>query len=215
MDYAEQGNSTGRIVGVVFVLALHVLILYALVTGLARKAVESIRAPIETKIIEEVKAPPPDRPPPPPKLDIAPPPFIPPVEIRIQPPPPAAVQNAITSVTTEKPVAVSPPPPPSPAPEPVREPVRVAAVIDPATACRKPDYPAASRRFEEEGAVVVKFLVGLDGMVVESSIATSSGFQRLDDAARKALSQCKFKPATIDGKPEQGWATVRYVWKLQ
>src|SRR5256885_4487152 len=58
----------------------HVLLIYALVHGLARKIVEVVRAPLETKIIEEVKRPPqeqPPPPPPPPKLATPPPPFIP------------------------------------------------------------------------------------------------------------------------------------------
>src|SRR5688500_20389532 len=66
---------------------LHLAIGYALVTGLARKVVEVIKAPLETKIIEEVKKPPPDQPPPPPpKMAAPPPPFIPPPEINIQVP---------------------------------------------------------------------------------------------------------------------------------
>ena len=45
---------------------LHVLIVWAMVTGLARKAVEVVKQPIVAQIIEEVKPPPPPPPPPPP-----------------------------------------------------------------------------------------------------------------------------------------------------
>ena len=56
MDYTYQPKqSNKRMVAVAAVLALHVFIVYALVTGLARKAVEVIKKPIEAKIVEEVK----------------------------------------------------------------------------------------------------------------------------------------------------------------
>ncbi|MFD2270900.1 hypothetical protein ACFS07_06595 [Undibacterium arcticum] len=37
----------------------------------------------------------------------------------------------------------------------------------------------------------------------------------MDKAARLALSICKFKPGTTDGKPEQSWTKVQYEWKLE
>ena len=80
--------------------------------------------------------------------------------------------------------------------------------------CEKPEYPSASRRMEEEGTVALRFLVGIDGKIVQSEIEKSSGFKRLDEAARTGLSKCQFKPATVDGKPEQAWTTIRYVWRL-
>jgi len=52
--------------GIAFVILVHGLVIYALVTGLARKAVEVIKKPITATIIEEIKAPPPPPPPPPP-----------------------------------------------------------------------------------------------------------------------------------------------------
>jgi protein TonB len=90
----------------------------------------------------------------------------------------------------------------------------VAAVVD-AKSCAKPEYPAASKRLQETGAVFLNFLVGVDGRVVDSKVETSSGFERLDEAALKALSLCSFKPGTVDGKPEQSWHKLKYVWKLE
>ena len=80
--------------------------------------------------------------------------------------------------------------------------------------CEKPAYPSASRSMEEEGTVALRFLVGVDGKIVQSEIEKSSGYKRLDEAARAGLSKCQFKPATVDGKPEQAWTTIRYVWRL-
>ena len=68
MDYArQQRNPTRHAIGLMVVIALHILVIYALVTGLARKAVQVIKKPLETSIIEEVKLPPP--PPPPKKVE--------------------------------------------------------------------------------------------------------------------------------------------------
>ena len=70
MNYAQPKPPVRRIGGIAFVVGLHAVIVYALLTGLATKVVDVIRQPIETRIIEEIKPPPP---PPPPK-HIAPPP---------------------------------------------------------------------------------------------------------------------------------------------
>jgi protein TonB len=100
----------------------------------------------------------------------------------------------------------APPAPPAPV-------ARTAAVIS-ASSCEKPDYPSASRRLEEEGTVTLKFLVGVDGKVKESAVEKSSGFRRLDEAARQGLSKCQFKPGTENGQPIEGWANIKYTWKL-
>ena len=101
MDYSQRDPGK-NISGIAMVVILHLAIGYALVTGLARKVVEVIKAPIETKIIEEVKPPPPDvPPPPPPKMAAPPPPFIPPPEINIQVPkvtPPPTITTVTTTI---------------------------------------------------------------------------------------------------------------------
>lgn len=91
----------------------------------------------------------------------------------------------------------------------------VAPSIDTKANCEKPAYPRASLVNEEKGTVTLAFLIALDGKVVESKVDKSSGFKNLDRAAMSALSQCKFKPGTKDGKPEQAWAKVEYTWKLE
>jgi len=93
--------------------------------------------------------------------------------------------------------------------------VRVAAVTNAAANCQKPEYPSASRRNEEEGTVRLRFLIGVDGLVVESQVEKSSGFARLDEAARLAMSKCQFKAGTLDGKPEQSWSSMNYTWRLE
>ena len=106
MDYAQtQRTPAKNLSGIALVVLLHIAIGYALVTGLARKVIEVIKAPLETKIIEEIKKPPPDLPPPPPpKMAAPPPPFIPPPEINIQVP----LATPPPTITTQ---STTPPPP--------------------------------------------------------------------------------------------------------
>jgi protein TonB len=58
------------------------------------------------------------------------------------------------------------------------------------------------------------FLIDINGRAIESQIKESSGHPRLDEAARQALSLCKFKPGTIDGKIEQVWMPLVYKFEL-
>jgi protein TonB len=199
MSYAVQKEPKSRLAGLAVVVAFHLALIYALVHGLARQIVEVIRQPLETKIIEEIKAPPPDKPPPPPppKLTTPPPPYIPPPEVQVQVP--VVMAPTITAVTD-----VKPPP----------EPVRTAPVVD-ASTCDKPAYPPASLRSNETGTVRLRFLIDVDGKVMDSKIERTSGSRRLDEAARAGLSLCKFRPATLNGRPEQTWGRIDYVWKIE
>jgi periplasmic protein TonB len=92
---------------------------------------------------------------------------------------------------------------------------RVAATLPATRGCQKPPYPTLSERREEQGTVHLKFLIGADGRVLESHIEQSSGYARLDEAARVGLSLCQFKPATVDGKPEASWVIMPYTWRLE
>jgi len=208
MSYAHPHSSGRRVTGLVVTVGLHIVLIYALIHGLARKIVEVVAPPLETKIIAEVKPPQPEKPPPPPpKLETPPPPFIPPPEINIQIP----VQQAPTIT------AVTPTPPPAPAPmvpTPAPAPVRTGAVVL-ASSCEKPDYPPASRRANETGTVRLLFLIDVDGKVMESKIERSSGYRRLDEAARAGLALCKFRPATVNGQPVREWSRLDYVWNLE
>ncbi len=221
MSYAPpKEESRTRLAGFVVVVLFHALMGYALVNGLARKIVEVVTQPLETKIIEETKPPPQEKPlppPPPPKLAAPPPPYIPPPEVQVQVP--QSVQTtAITAVTTARPTEPVAAPgqqfaPPAPVPVQRAAPVRTAPVVD-ARACQKPEYPPAALRAQETGIVLLAFLIDVDGSALESRIERSTGFRRLDEAARKALALCKFKPATTDGKPERAWAKIEYEWKI-
>ncbi|MEK8048324.1 energy transducer TonB, partial [Ideonella sp. LYT19W] len=60
MNYSDNPlEKKNKATGLLIVAGLHVVLGWALVNGLARKIVEVVKAPIETKIIEEIKPPPP------------------------------------------------------------------------------------------------------------------------------------------------------------
>jgi TonB family protein len=78
--------------------------------------------------------------------------------------------------------------------------------------CPTPTYPERSYRNGETGTVLLSLLVGNDGRVIESKVQKSSGFPELDKATKKAVAQCKFKPA--DGQVEPVWTKMVYAWSL-
>jgi protein TonB len=88
-------------------------------------------------------------------------------------------------------------------------------MLDPNQSCAPPQYPEDAEDMEQTGISVLQFLIDTNGNVVSSRIASSSGHASLDDAAEQALGQCKFRPAIgADGKPQEAWTSIRYVWQL-
>jgi protein TonB len=226
--------------GLGVVVLLHLLAFWAIQAGLARDIGRQLPQVVQAILLQETPPPPPpkiDPPPaplPPPPQPQAPPPVapappppvaapsptppaqVPPVEVAVAPS--TAPKQAITAVANSNPQPAPAPVPataaapaaPARAAPPTRTPASVSAAQ-----CDKPDYPSASRRMEEEGTVSLRFLVGVDGKVIQSEIEKSSGFKRLDEAARAGLSKCRFQPATVDGRPEQAWASMKYTWRLE
>lgn len=92
--------------------------------------------------------------------------------------------------------------------------VRTKAIADFNT-CAKPEYPQEARRYDQAGTVTLSFLINTDGKVADSNILKSSGFRSLDQAAVVGISRCHFKPATLNGVPEQAWMQMQYVWSLK
>lgn len=220
-----QPPSQRKLWGVAGVVVLHALLLWGLQAGLHRTLAQKLPTVVQAILLEEKRPEPPPAPSPPPAPPspstpkpppIVPPAFVPPPEV----PAPAATPKAIAAVTPSPtppnpvPVAQVTPAPPSPPAPAASPPARTVAGVNMAQ-CDKPEYPSTSKRLEEEGTVSLRFLVGVDGKVIQSEIEKSSGFKRLDEAARTGLSKCQFRPATVDGKPEQAWTTIRYVWRLE
>jgi len=115
-------GGTRRGTGLAVVLALHVLMAWALASGLAREAVEVIKKPLEMAIVPEVAPPPP--PPPPPKVEkikelpkVQPPPsYVPPPDVAPATPSPEPVIQAVQAEAPKEPVVIAPPAPPAPPP---------------------------------------------------------------------------------------------------
>lgn len=76
----------------------------------------------------------------------------------------------------------------------------------------EPRYPQASMRNGEHGTVLLRVLVGTDGLPQQVDIARSSGHPRLDRAAREAVQRWRFRPVTIDGVvvPASGLVPVAF-----
>ena len=210
-QFAEPNSNKWWIIA--GVIALQALVVVAIQMGMGQRFIKIIQSPIEAELIQELKPKiDPPKPPPvektPPKTVVKPD-YVPPVEV----PHVSAPSNAIAQFSST-PTPPSPKPA-EPAPAPPQPAVRTSAVINATSSCETPEYPSQSRRLQESGTVQLRFYVGVDGRVIESTIERSSGYRRLDEAARLALSKCQFKPGTVDGKPEPSWASLRYVWKIE
>lgn len=186
-------NPKGRFgpVGLATMVLAHVLIGYALMTGMARQAYDIVKKPLDATIIQEVKLPPPPPPPPPkpeirkvtqaPKVNEPPPPaYVPPPDVA---PPVAPAAPAITQVQTSQPVA---PPPPSPPPLVTPEPAAPTRA-DIAVVCPKQVRPVMPERAIDEGIEgTVKAQVRIkSGKVVE--VRLLSGPKVYHAAVRNAM----------------------------
>jgi periplasmic protein TonB len=183
----QHQNPARRYGGIIVVLLLHVLLIYALLNGLATKVVKVIQKPIETKIIEPVKPPPPPPLPPvqlpPPKFAPPPPPFVPPPEVPVQAPP----QATITHQAAPVPAAPAAPPAPAPAKK---------VSTDVGVACPNSEQVRSSIKYPKDalennvtGDVVIEFVVDPQGHITNERVAQSSSDSSLDRAAFNAVKQ--------------------------
>jgi len=146
----------------------------------------------------------------------------------VQPPPVMAVREEAPS-----PITIAPPPPepvplpvvlPPPTPEPVK-PVAVAAasIVAPAPPPPPvipprfdadyldnpaPAYPALSRRVGEHGRVLLRVYVQPDGAAAQVEVRESSGYERLDKAARDTVQRWRFVPAKQGDRGVAAWVLV-------
>lgn len=190
-----QSKDTGaRFRGVGFVVVLHLLLAWALVSGTARKGLELLKKPLEAVVIQEVIIPPPPPPPPPVKKEVklpepkavstptppppAPLPFVPPAEVT--PPPTAAPAIAATPVPAPVPAVIAPPTPPAPIAKPTQK-------TDIGVACPTqvaPEMPRRALQDGTEGVVKAQILIK-DGTVKEVTIL--SGPRVFHNAVRAAM----------------------------
>jgi len=171
-----------------------------------------------------------------PQVDQAPPLPTPPSDIAA---PPASASSKPPAMAAEP----KPESPPTPAPRPVQsdKPHRAIALHPPAQSPttvsvpaaaaaiaavlparpvagmesdRPPVYPEAARRRGQQGRVLLQVDVSAHGAPIEVSVAQSSGFASLDDAALRAVQQWRFVPATRGGTPIPAVAEVPVRFRL-
>lgn len=197
--------SPRRFVAIGVVVLVHLVVIWALATGLAQNFIKRLPDEFKAEVVKE--APPPPQkapPPPPPQLKQPPPPFVPPPEINISEP-----STSNNSITVQSKVRTAPPPPP-PAPAPKIEGARGIE-----SSHSKPPYPPISARLGEHGTVLMMVTVGTDGSVLDVKIEKSSGYSRLDDAAKNWVKDhWRYHPATENGKPIVSRTQVRYTFNL-
>lgn len=213
MAYADQEMSGNRIASFVVVALLHVLVGYALVTGLAYEAVQQVVKKVTTVDIK--KDEPKKEPPPPPKKAATPPPIVAPppkINVNVTPPP---VQTVVTPPPAAPVVPIIAPPAPVPA-APRVQPKQPTPKGNPANWATTNDYPTRALREEREGTTGFRVTVGPDGRVTGCSVTSSSGSPDLDDATCQNVSRrARFNPATDgEGQPTTGSYSNRVRWVI-
>jgi protein TonB len=200
MAYADQQASGNKIVSLVIVALIHIVVIYALVTGLAYSAVKTVAEKLNVVDVEEEVIEPEEPPPPPPDQPITPPPVVTPPPIVRTPPTTAPVittTNTPPPVFIPQPVAAPPPAPPAPPPPPPPSKASGASPRgNPGSWATPNDYPARALREERAGTTRFRVTIGPDGRVTNCEITGSSGHADLDEATCKNVTRrARFKPA--------------------
>jgi protein TonB len=204
--------SGSKITALIIVALIHVVVGYALVTGLAYSAAKQILKKVTTVDVKEEEKPK-EPPPPPPKVVAPPPVVVPPPKVNV------AVSAPVIDVV---PVAPPPPPPvlvpPAPAapPPPRFTPKGAAPKGNPGHWATANDYPSRALREEREGTTGFRVTVGPDGRVTDRQITSSSGSPDLDQTACEKIRQrARFTPATDgEGNPTSGTYSNRVRWVI-
>ncbi len=208
-----------NVIVTISVIAFHVIALWLLQTGLLRRAVELV---VPAEVLAEFIEPPrpKDEPPPPP-----PPAPKPMLKQPTNAPEPQLRAIPYSAPSTNAPVGIIEPPAPLP---PIAVPVAPAqhfpAASPPATPAPprvelpssdadyllnpKPPYPSMSKKLNEQGSVLMRVLIGADGLPQMAEIRKSSGFDRLDKAAATTVMKWRYVPGKRAGEAETMWLNV-------
>ena len=215
MAYADQQMSGNRITALIIVAVIHVVLVYALVTGLAFSAAKKVIEKVTTiDIKEEVKKEPPP-PPPPKKLDMPPPPT------RIVAPPTKMNLAPVQAPPLDTTPAPQPPPPPVLAPPAAPPPPRFTAKGatpkgNPGSWATTNDYPSRALREERAGVTGFRVSVSADGRAADCTVTSSSGSPDLDEATCSNVTRrARFNPAMDgEGHPTTGSYSGRIRWVI-
>lgn len=67
----------------------------------------------------------------------------------------------------------------------------------------------------EQGVVMLELAIGTDGRVITVRVSRSSGSLLLDEAARRAAQEWRFRPAMIEGQPTLATVQTSVQFRLQ
>lgn len=229
--FAPAARLSQRVAVVSSVVLVHGLGLWVLATGLSRPAPSTLVAPtIPTPVVAELLAPP--APPPRPQsvtpANVVPrAAAIPLAKVAPTPPRPKPTPLAVATAAPAPALTVPAPEPigPSPAtPAPSAPPISPVPVVPaPSTPSPRlelpssnaaylqnpaPAYPVASKRMGEQGKVVLRVLIGADGLPQKIELQQSSGYDRLDRQAQEAVMRWRFVAGKRNGIAEAMWHLV-------
>ncbi|MBS0275913.1 MAG: energy transducer TonB [Proteobacteria bacterium] len=185
---------------VAFVGLIHVLLIYAFVTGLAVRFVEKLPAVLQVevvsqppRIVEPVAAPPA------PQLAAPNVPQIPVPQIVIAHHAPVS-PHAITAIAVAHPSNAPQSAPSAPA-EPAPAAIAPTAAHGVAGTHTIPPYPPVSLRLGEQGTVRLRIALDSSGHIRNVDVEKTSGSARLDEAAADWVAKhWRYTPATHNGK---------------
>lgn len=213
MAYADQEMSGNRIAAFVVVALLHLVLGYALVTGLAYEGMKQIAKKLTTVEIKKDEKKEEKKPPPPPKK-VAPPPIVaPPPKVNISVAPPAI--DVVPVAPPPPPIAIAPPAPAAP-PAPRVQPKACQPKGNPGNWATTNDYPTRALREERAGVTGFRVTCTPEGRVGSCQITSSSGSPDLDEATCSNVTRrARFNPATDgEGQPTSGSYTGRIRWVI-
>jgi protein TonB len=202
------------------VVLFHIVALWAMQTGLLQRAMETV---VQVQLLSTFIEPPQPKPaplPPVQKPRLTPqPPAAVNAQALLPPPMPLAIEDSRPA--TNAPTGLVADPAPLPAitapvipvpvkPTPVAAPTQIELPSSDAAYLQNPApvYPAISQRMGEQGKVVIRVLIGMDGTAQQAQVQQSSGFDRLDRAALTTVMHWRYVPGKRAGVPEAMWFNV-------
>jgi protein TonB len=78
-----------------------------------------------------------------------------------------------------------------------------------------PVYPAAARRRNLEGTVMLEVLVNREGQAAQVRVLRGSGHALLDRSALDGVRRWRFTPALSGGRPQEMWVQVPVRFQLK
>ena len=172
---------SGRAAFIAITVGLHFIVAIALMRMQFSQRSELAPAPIEASLLEapaDVEPPPPTYAPP--QMDL---------EYSLPTPQEIIIETETVSEVTGTPITSS---------GPVTTGAPMVEFVEYVRAA-PPVYPRESQRRREHGTVILRVLVDADGRPAQVQVERSSGFERLDAAAREAVEKFLFRPHEVNG----------------